>query len=153
MPARWTRKSPHSPVEIASWYGPKYLWEDSRNQLRSYSSPGNCKAKCTQKGRKAIDFIHDHHSPQQHSFLLGWNGEESREVRNLHPSFQLLEGCPRACFLSLLTQRAHRNKRVWMTWGYRKKGRVGASFCSTRGPVVLQIEARATWYDQEKACN
>lgn len=90
--------------------------------------------------------------PHWHRFLLGWS-DESREVWNVHPSFQLSEGSPRDWFLSPLTWRANRHNIVWMTRGYRKKGRVGASFYSTRGAVVLQTETRATRCDKEKACN
>lgn len=60
MPARWGNRKPQTSFPYRdtdlTTYGPKSLYENSRNQLRSCSTPGKHKAKnnCIEMGKKKL---------------------------------------------------------------------------------------------------
>ena len=90
---------------------------------------------------------HTHTRPAQ--LVPGvWGGVWGREHEMcvIIPAFR---GLPKALVSVSPDLRANRTNAVWMSGGCQKQGGVRAAFSSTRGPVVLQTEARAAWCDQK----
>lgn len=122
LPEEWYQQDggirtsrPCCPIEtpnLTMIYGPKYLYENSRIQLRSFSSPGEHKAKnsCVETGGRTISHFLHQFFPQADT-AQNWEkcttlqvfpqGNKKRGVCVHCSSF--LEGCLRDWVLSCFT--------------------------------------------------